>query len=332
MRRREFIAGLGVTAAWPVVAHGQQTMPVVAFINVGTLDTNTRNVAAFHLGLGEIGYREGQNVSVEYYWLDGQNGLIPAFVAELIRRRVAVIAATTSGTIVAQAAKAANATIPIVFIVAGDPVQAGLVASLARPGGNLTGVNMFSANETVTKRLGLLHEFVPNANRVAVLVNPQLPNLMEPTLREVQAGARVIGLQIEVLKASTSREIEEAFTTLVRERIEALFVSADPYFLSRRVQLATLAAVHRIPISFSGRSSRDGGLEDGALMSYGIDLADVFRQVGAYTGRILKGEKPADLPVLQPTKFEFVINLKTARALSIIVPPGILAIATEVIE
>ena len=301
-------------------------MPVVGFVNGGSADASAGHVAAFRKGLGETGYVEGQNVTVEYHWLEGQYDRLPALMADLVRRRVAVIA-TPGSTPAALAAKAATATIPIVFGVGEDPVKLGLVASLARPGGNATGINFF-AQEVVAKRLGLLHELVPKAVRVAVLVNPANATSAETTLRDVQEAARAIGLQIQVLNASTSREIDAAFATLARERPDALFVAADAFFASRRVQFATLAARDRIPAAYANRDF----VAAGGLMSYGTDFADSYRQVGVYTGNILKGAKPADLPVVQSTKFEFVINLQTAKALGIDVPPTLLAIADEVIE
>jgi putative tryptophan/tyrosine transport system substrate-binding protein len=327
MRRREFIAGLGSAAAWPLAVRAQQAaIPVVGFISAGSLDTSEHNLGALRAGLGEIGYVEGQNVSIEYHWLEGQYDRLPALIAELVRRRVAVIAAP-GNTAAALAAKAATATIPIMFGVGDDPVRLGLVASLARPGGNLTGMNFFTA-EAVPKRLGLLHELVPKANRVAVLVNPSNIANAEAALREVQNAARMIGLPIDVLKASTSREIEEAFAAMVRERVEALFITGDGYFASRRLQLATLAVRHGIATSYSSSEF----VQAGGLMGYGPDQADMWHQVGAYTGQILKGAKPDDLPVEQSTMFAFAINLQTARLLGIDVPPTLLAIADEVIQ
>ena len=328
MRRREFITLLGgAAAAWPLAARAQQpAMPVVGFISGGSADASARFVAAFRKGLNETGYVEGQNVTVEYHWLEGQYDRLPALVADLVRRQVAVIA--TPGSIAAAlAAKAATATIPIVFGVAEDPVQLGLVASLARPGGNATGINFF-VQEVVAKRLRLLHDLVPKAVRIAVLVNPANASTTETTLREVQEAAPTIGLQIQILNATTIGEIDAAFATLARERPDALFVAPDAFFTSRRVQFATLTARDRIPAAYANRDL----VAAGGLMSYGTDLADMFHQVGVYTGNILKGAKPADLPVLQSTKFEFVINLQTARALGIEVPPGVLSIADEVIE
>jgi putative ABC transport system substrate-binding protein len=327
MRRRDFIMLLGGAAAtWPRVARAQQpALPVVGFINGGAPDTGARNVAAFRKGLDETGAIDGQNVTVEYHWLEGRFDRLPALLADLVRRQVAVIA--TLGTAPALAAKAATATVPIVFSVAQDPVQLGLVASLARPGGNATGINFF-AEEVAAKRLRLLHDLVPRAVRVAVLVNPANASSAEPTLRNVQDAAPMIGLQIQILKATTIGEIDAAFATLARERSDALFVAPDAFFTSRRVQLVTLTARDRIPAAYSNPDI----VAAGGLMSYGTDFADSFRQVGVYTGSILKGAKPADLPVLQSTKFELVINLQTARALGIAVPPDVLSIADEVIE
>jgi putative ABC transport system substrate-binding protein len=265
-------------------------------------------------------------VTVEYYWLDGQYDRLPALMADLVRRRVAVVA-TPGNTRGALAAKAVTATIPIVFGVDEDPVKLGLVASLARPGGNATGINFF-VGEVVAKRLGLLHELVPKAVRVAVLLNPANATSAETTLRQVQEAARTAGLQMLVFNASTSREIEAVFAILAGERPDALFVAGDAFLLSRRVQFATLAAHHRIPAAYADRDI----VALGGLMSYGTDIAESFRQVGVYTGNILKGAKPADLPVVQSTRFEFVINLQTAKALGFDVPPGLLAIANEVIE
>jgi ABC-type uncharacterized transport system substrate-binding protein len=282
--------------------------------------------AAFRKGLNEAGYVEGQNVTVEYHWLEGQFDRLSALMADLVRRRVAVIA-TPAGTYAAQVAKAATTTIPIVFGVSEDPVKLGLVASLARPGGNLTGINFFTT-ELAAKRLALLHELVPNAVRVAVLVNPANAPATESTLRDVPEAARAIGLQIQILNASTRSEIETAFATLVRERADALFVAADIFLVSRRVQFATLAMRYAMPAAYPAREV----VEAGGLMSYGTDRVDMFRQVGAYTGQILKGAKPADLPVVQSTKFELVINAQTARALGLEVPPTLLARADEVIE
>src|SRR5499433_2010932 len=320
VKRREFIRLLGGTAAWPLAARAQQTaMPVIGFVNAGSFDAPL--AAAFRKGLNDAGYVESQNVTVEY-----QFDRLPALMADLVRRRVAVIA-TPAGNFAAQAAKAATTTVPIVFGVAEDPVKLGLVASLARPGGNATGINYF-AQEVTAKRLGLLHELVPKAVRMAVLVNPANVPATESTLRDLPEAARAIGLQIQVLKASTRSEIEAAFATLVRDRAEALYVAGDTFFTSRRVQFATLAASYRIPASYPTREA----VEAGGLMGYATDRMDMCRQVGAYTGQILKGAKPADLPVVQPTKFELIINAQTARMLGLEVPSTLLARADEVIE
>jgi putative ABC transport system substrate-binding protein len=328
MRRREFITLLGgAAAAWPVAARAQQpAVPVVVFLHPGASEVGARDVAAFRKGLQESGYVEGQNVTIEYQWLEGQYDRLPAVMGDLVRRPVAVIAIPGSGP-ATRAAKAATATIPIVFGVAGDPVQLGLVDSLARPGGNATGVN-FLAEEVAAKRLRLLHELVPKAARVAVLVNPANAAATENTLRDLHEAAPIIGLQIQVLKAMTIGEIDGAFAMLARERPDALFVGPDGFFSSRRVQFAILAARERIPAAYTQR----GYVAAGGLMSYGTDQLDMSRQVGVYSGRILKGAKPTDLPVQQSTKFEFVINVQTVRALGIEVPPSVLSIADEVIE
>jgi putative tryptophan/tyrosine transport system substrate-binding protein len=327
MKRREFIAGLGSAAAGPLAARAQQpALPIVAFLSSGSADGSAERVTEFRKGLGETGYVEGQNMTVEYHWLEGRYDRLPAVLADLVRRRVSVIT-TPANTAAAIAAKAATVTIPIVFSVAEDPVKLGLVASLARPGGNATGINFF-ASETVAKRLGLLHELVPKAARVAVLVNSGNANTAEATLRGVQDAARVMGLQIYVLNATTSREIDAAFATFERERPDALFVTGDAFYTTRRAQFVTLAARDRIPAAYSVRDF----VAAGGLMSYGSELAGRYRQVGVYTGNILKGATPADLPVMQSTKFEFVINLQTARLLGIEVPPTLLALADEVIE
>jgi len=328
VKRREFITLLGGTAvAWPLAARAQQpALPVVAFINGGSPEVSATRAAAFRKGLNESGYVEGQNVTVEYHWLEGQYDRLPALAADLVRRQVTVIT-TPASTPAALAAKAATATIPIVFSVGEDPVRLGLVASLARPGGNVTGVNLLTT-EVTAKELRLLHDLVPKAVRIAVLVNPANAATAEPTLRGVQEAAPTIGLQIQILNATTIGEIDAAFASLARERPDALFVGPDGFFGSRRVQLVTLTAVNKIPTTYWDRDI----VAAGGLMSYGTDLADAFRQVGVYTGKILKGAKPADLPVQQLTKFEFAINLQTARALGIEVRPDVLSIADEVIE
>ena len=328
MKRREFIALLGgAAAAWPLAARAQQpAMPVIAFVNGATAENDKRNGAAFRKGLSETGYVEGRNVSVEYHWMAGQYDRLPALMADLVRRNMALIA-TPGFTDGAIAAKAATATTPMVFGVGEDPVKLGLVESLARPGGNATGVNFF-AQEVAAKRLGLLHELVPKAARIALLLNPTSPSTAEPTLKEVQEAARTLGLQILVFNASTIGEIDAAFSALARVRADALVVAGDGFFNSRRVQFATLAARDRVPTGFVSREY----VEAGGLMNYGTNIADMFRQTGIYTGSILKGAKPADLPVLQSTKFEFLINLNTAKVLGLEVPPMLLARADEVIE
>ena len=329
MRRREFITLLcGATTAWTLAARAQQPpLAVVALVSLRSAEASVRLANAFRKGLSEAGgWVEGQNVTVEYNWLDGRFDRVSSVIADIVRRRVAVIA--TPGTIYgAQAAKAATTTIPIVFGAGDDPVKQGLVASLARPGGNVTGYNFLLA-EIGTKRLELLHGLVPKAVRFAMLVNPENVPIAARTLREVPEAARAIGLQLRILNASTKDEIEAAFDTLAGDRIEALFVAPDPFFISQRDQFATLTARYRIPAAYSTRED----VEAGGLMSYGADNHEMWRQVGVYTGQILKGAKPADLPVLQSTKFEFLINLKTAKSLGIEVPASILLLADEVIE
>jgi len=301
-------------------------MPVVALVGGGGGDISTRYVTAFRKGLSETGTIEGQNATVEYYWLEGKYDRLASLMADLTRRRVAVIA-TPGSNPAALAAKAATATIPIVFGVGGDPVKLGLVTSLARPGANATGINIFNV-EVATKRLGLLHELVPKAIRIAVLVNPANVTSAESTLRDVPEAARTLGLQSRVLNASTSDEIDTAFATLAHERADVLFIAADAFFISRRVQFATLTARDRIPAAYADREM----VEAGGLMSYGTDFTAMFHQVGIYVGRILKGEKPSDLPVVQATKFELVINLRTAKALGLAVPNSMQLLADEVIE
>jgi putative ABC transport system substrate-binding protein len=301
-------------------------LPVVGFINAGGPDASARNGAAFRKGLSETGYVEGQNVTVEYHWLAGQYDRAPAVIAELVRHRVAVIA-TPGNPAAAFAAKAATATIPIVFGVGDDPVKLGLVTSLARPGGNATGVN-FLVQEVTAKRLALLHDMVPRAVRIAVLVNPANDPTTEVTLRDAKEGARELGLQIRVVNATDAGEIDAAFAALAREPVDGLLIAGDGFFNSRRGQFATLAARDRVPTSCANREMVEAGL----LMSYGTNVADMFRQVGIYVGSILKGAKPADIPVLQSTKFVFAINLQTAKALGLEIPPTLLARADEVIE
>ena len=322
--RREFITLLGGAAAWPLAAGAQQpAMAVIGFLGIAPPDTIADRLRAFRNGLKGIGYIEGENAAIIYRWTENPNDRLPELAAELVRRPVGVIV-TIANTV--SAAKEATTTIPIVFIAAEDPVRLGLVPSLARPGGNLTGVNIFSA-ELVAKRLEFLRELAPAATRVAVLVNPAAP-ATETTVREVELAARAGGLHIQVLNASTSRDIDTAFATFVRDRPDGVFVAGDPFFTSRRVQLATLAARHMVPMTSSTREIAEAG----GLMSYGSNIADAWRQLGVYTGRILKGAKPADLPVVQASKFELVINHHTARMLGLTVPPTLLATADEVIE
>jgi len=327
MRRREFITLLGGAAvAWPITARAQQpAMPVIGFLNPTSPDSNADRLRAFRQGLKQNGYVEEENVAIVYRWAEGQTDRLPEMAADLVRRKVAVLAAV-QGVASALAAKAATTTIPIVFVVPEDPVRFGLVASLARPSGNLTGINFFTA-ELVAKRLELLRELVPAAKRVAVLVNPTNATA-EITVRDVEPAARVIGLEIQVFNASTSGEINTVFATLTRERPDALFVAGDSLFTSRRVQFAALAARHAIPAQYASREF----VEAGGLMSYGTNIVEAWRQAGAYAGRILKGAKPADLPVVQSSKFELVINAEIARLLGLTVPPQLLARADEVIE
>ena len=331
MRRREFITLVGGAAAapsllWPLAARAQATsLPVVGYLYAGSRGPVAPLLAVFRQGLAENGYVEGQNVTIEYRWADGHYERLPELATDLARRQVAVIV-TPPSTAAALAAKAATATIPIVFSVTDDPAKLGLVESLARPGGNATGMNFLVA-ELVAKRLGLLHELVPAAARVGLLVNPDNANT-ESVTREVTAAAAAIGKQIDVLHARDSREIEAAFAALVRNRADALLLGPDTVFINRRIQIVTLAARHAIPAVFPVREYAEAG----GLMSYGTSLTETYRQLGVYAGRILKGAKPAELPVVQSTKFELVINLPTARALGLDVPPMLLARADEVIE
>ena len=325
MKRRAFIMLLGGAATWPLAARSQQAaMPVIGFLYSGSPGTTSKELVIFRQALAEAGYVEGRTVAVEYRWAEGQYDQLPALAAELVRRQVAVVVAVPIPA--ALAAKAATTTIPIVFSAAGDPVKLGLVDSLARPGGNATGVNFFQA-ELGAKQLGLLRELLPTAARIGLLVNPANANV-EGVTKDVEAAASAIGVQIDVLGASDSREIEAAFATLVRNKAAALLVGADSFFFNRRLQLAILAARHTIPAVYFNREFAEAG----GLMSYGTSLTEVYRQLGVYTGRILKGSKPADLPVVQSTKFEFVINLLTARALGLEIPSVLLARADEVIE
>jgi ABC-type uncharacterized transport system substrate-binding protein len=326
IERRAFITLLGGASAWPLAARAQQAMPVVGFLGGTSPDTFTDRLRAFRQGLKDTGYVEGENVAIEYRWAENQIDRLPALAADLVRRQVAVIAAT-GGITSAFAAKAATTMIPIVFGAGEDPVRLGLVASLARPGGNLTGIN-FVSTELAAKRLELLRELVPGAARVAVLVNPANATTTETTLRDVEPAARAMGLQIQVHNAGTIGEIDAAFATFARERPDAIFVGQEVFFVSRRVQLANMAARHAVPMTSGSRDI----VEVGGLMSYGSNITDAHRQIGVYAGRILKGAKPADLPVVQSTKFELVINAQTARMLGLTVPDKLLVAADEVIE
>jgi putative ABC transport system substrate-binding protein len=328
MRRREFIALVGGTAAaWPLKARAQQAaLPVVGVVSGQSPRSDARNVTAFYKGLSEAGYVDGQNVKVEYHWVEGHYDRLAAVMADLVRRQVAVIA-TTGNNATALAAKAATETIPIVFAVGQDPAKLGLVASLARPGGNATGVNDF-LSEVDAKRLRLLHDMVPKAARVAVLVNPANVASAAGTLQGTKEAAAAMGMELRVLNATTPAEIDAAFASFAQERPDVLFVAADAFFSTRAAQFITLAARDRLPATYSLRDY----VTAGGLMSYGADLAEIGHQVGLYTGSILKGVKPADLPVLQSSKFDFAINLQTARSLGIEVPSGLLSIADDVIE
>ena len=326
--RRELLRllGGGAAAGWPLAARAQQAAPMVGFVSGASSERSVSLGAAFRKGLNESGIIEGQNATIEERWLDGRYEHLPSLMADLVHRGVAVIASPDSA-MATSVAKAATTTIPIVFGTAADPVQLGLVASLAGPGGNATGIN-FLIGEVAAKRLSLLHELVPKAARIAVLVNSANAVGTEATLRDVSEAAPALGLQITALKASTSPEIDTAFASLAREPVDAVFVAPDVFFGNRSTQIAILAAHYWVPTAHANRSP----VEAGGLMSYGTDIADVYRLVGVYTGRILKGAKPADLPVLQTTKFEFVINLHTAKLLGLDVSPSLLARADEVIE
>jgi putative ABC transport system substrate-binding protein len=331
MRRREFftfVGGAAAAGAWPFPLRAQQSaLPVVAFVNTGSADGLKNRAVSFRKGLSEAGFVEGKDVTIEYHWLDGRTDQLPAMMADLVKRKVAVIA-TPGSVVAALAAKAATTATPVVFGVPEDPVGLGLVATLGRPGGNATGINTFS-QEVTGKRLRLLHDLVPKSTRVAVLINPGNASSAQTTLRALRKDAGAMGVQIQkILNASTASEIDGAFDALARERVDALFVASDAFFNSRGVQFATLTARERIPAAYSDREV----VAAGGLMSYGADLADMARQVGVYTASVLKGAKPAELPVLQSAKFKFAINLQTARTLGIDVSPRVLTIADEVIE
>jgi putative ABC transport system substrate-binding protein len=327
MRRREFITFMGgVAVAWPLAARAQQpAMPVIGFLNSQSPDNQADYLRAFRQGLKESGYVEGENVIVDYRWAENKTELLPALAVDLVRRRVAVIAA--SGGLATESAAKATATIPIVFMVPEDPVRMGLVTSLARPDGNLTGVNFFAA-ELAAKRLGLLRELVPAVTRVAVLLNPAEATIAAANLRDMETAARAMRLQIQVFNASNSGELDAAFATIARDRPDALVISSGAFFTGRRVQLAHLATHHRIPAIHGSRFYP----EVGGLISYGTSVSDSHREAGVYVGRILKGAKPADLPVVQSSKFELVINVHTAKLLGLTVPPTLLSTADEVIE
>jgi putative ABC transport system substrate-binding protein len=328
MRRREFITLLGgVVATWPLTTRAQQSaIPVIGLLHPGSAETNGSFLSEFRKGLGETGYVEGRNVAIEFRWAHGDNSRLVELATDLVRRQVAIIV-TPIGTATVLAAKAATTTIPIVFSAGTDPVKAGIVASLSHPGGNVTGVN-YMAVELGAKRVSLLRDLVPHSSHLALLVNPSNPIAAESVIKDAEAAAASIGQQIDVFKASTNGEIETAFAALVQNRADALLVGADPLFLDRRVPLVTLATRHMLPAVYFQRQF----VEVGGLISYGASNMDRYREIGIYAGRILKGEKPADMPVAQPTRFELVINLPTARATGIVVPSGLLAQADEVIE
>jgi putative tryptophan/tyrosine transport system substrate-binding protein len=327
MKRREFFTVLGCAVAWPLMARAQQpAMPVIGLLDSRSPDGMASRLGGFRHGLKEVGFAEGENVTIVSRWAENRVDRLPEMAADLVRQQAAVIF-TTGGPTPALAAKAATTTTPIVFLVGEDPARLSLVSNLARPSGNLTGINPF-ANELEAKRLGLLHHFLPGANHIAVLVNPADVKNTETTLRELETAARTLGLRIQILKATTVQEIDEAFAPIGRERPDALFVGASSFLNIRRVQLVQLAAFHRLPTIFALREAA----EVGALMSYGPNIVDAYRQCGIYAGRILRGAKPADLPVMQVSKFELVINLPTARLFALTVPPTLLAVADEVIE
>ena len=325
MKRREFMSLLAGAAAWPLAARAQQpAMPVMGYLNSRSRDTDTPFLAAFHRGLNETGYVEGQNVAIEYRWADGQYDRLPVLATDLVRRRVTVMAATS--TPAALAAKAATSAIPIVFTTAADPIAVGLVDSLSRPSGNVTGVNSY-LSDLGAKRLELLRQLVPNDAVIGMLVNPNYPDA-ESQAKDVKEAARTLGQQVHVVNADSEGDLNRAFATFIELKADALLVSLDSFFLSRREQLVALAARHKIPVMYFARDF----VLAGGLMSYGSDLADSYRQAGVYTGQILKGAKPVDLPVLQPTKFELSINTTTAKSLGLSIPDRLLALADEVIE
>ena len=326
MKRRDFIGVIGGAAAWPLAVRAQQpTMPVVGFLNSGSADAYADRIVAFREGLSQIGYIETQNVTIDFRWAFGQYERLAGLATELVRRPVSVLVAT-GGEPAALAAKIATSSIPIVFAIGGDPVKLGLVASYNRPGGNATGTTLLTA-ALEAKRLGLLHELVPHAARIGALLNPNYP-AFDSQLKDLREAAQTIGFQLNVLRANTDEEIEAAFETVNQHPIAALAVVAAPFFDTRRDKLVSLAARYAVPTVYQFREFAAAG----GLMSYGVSIPHLYRQVGNYAGRILKGEKPADLPVVQPTKFELVVNLKTAKALGIEVPPGVISIADEVIE
>jgi ABC-type uncharacterized transport system substrate-binding protein len=327
MKRREFITLIGGAAAFPLAAQAQQApVPIIGLLDARSPDGFTDRLRGFRQGLRETGYTEGENVAIEYRWAQNQNERLTELAVELVRRRAAVLIAS-GGSQSASAAKAATSTIPILFLTGEDPVKLGLVTSLARPNGNLTGINLFN-DELVAKRMELLRELVPRATRVAVLVSPLDVTNTEATRRAMEVAARGIGLQVQIFTASTSREIDAAFETMARERQDAVFVGQSPFLNLRRVQLVQLAARHAIPAAYGGREYT----EVGGLMSYGSDISEAYRQIGIYAGRILKGAKPMDLPVVQASKFELIINHQTARMIGLAVPQTLLTAADEVIE
>ena len=327
MRRRSVIAMLGGAAAMPIVAHAQQAkMPVVGFLDPRSPDGMTDRLRALRQGLKEAGYVEGENVAIEYRWAENQMDRLPALCADLVARQVAAIV-TPGGVASTLAAKSATTTIPIVFVVGEDPVRLGLVASLARPGGNLTGVNFFNT-ELTAKRLQLLREMLPVATRVAVLVNPVNATNTETTLKDIEPAAHTIGIDVQIFNAANGREINDAFVSLAHRQSDALFLGLDPFFNSRRIQIVHLASHYRLPAAYGNRDFAEAG----GLMSYASSIADAYHQAGTYTGRVLKGAKPAELPVVQASKFNLVLNNQTARMLGITIPPTLIARADEVIE